>query len=71
MEEVLIESVEYGSEIINIVQNQEQIILLLQDILGYVEFISKPIWFIAVVVIPLYGLVGFLWWFMKQFIQKY
>lgn len=58
-------------KLLDIIQNQEQIIALLQDILGYVDFVSRPIWCIAVVIIPLVFIVGFLWWFMKQFIQKY
>lgn len=65
------EYVDYSGELIDIIKNQEEMISLLQDILEYADFISQPIWFIAVVIIPLFGVVSFLWWFMKQFIQKY
>ena len=71
MEGVLFECVDYSSEIADIIHNQEEIISLLQDVLEYANFISQPIWFLTVVIIPLVGIVSFLWWFMKQFIQKY
>jgi len=71
MEEILVDYVDYTSELIDIINNQEEIISLLQDVLGYAKFISQPIWFLIVVIIPLVGIVSFLWWFMKQFIQKY
>jgi len=71
MEGVLFEYVDYSSQLMDIVENQQEIISLLQDVLEYANFISQPIWFITVVIIPLIGVVSFLWWFMKQFIQKY
>lgn len=71
MEEILVDYVDYTSELIDIINNQEEIISLLQDVLEYANFISQPIWFLIVVIIPLVGIVSFLWWFMKQFIQKY
>ena len=71
MEQVLYEYVDYSSELLEIIENQQEIISLLQDVLEYANFISQPIWFITVVIIPLVGIVSFLWWFMKQFIQKY
>lgn len=71
MEGVLFEYVDYSGELLEIIENQQEIISLLQDVLEYANFISQPIWFVTVVVIPLIGVVGFLWWFMKQFIQKY
>lgn len=71
MEGVLFEYVDYSGELLEIIENQEEIISLLQDVLEYINFISQPIWFTTVVIIPLIGIVSFLWWFMKQFIQKY
>ena len=71
MEEVLFQYVDYSGELLEIIENQQEIISLLQDVLEYANFISQPIWFITVVIIPLIGVVSFLWWFMKQFIQKY
>ncbi|MGB4465977.1 MAG: hypothetical protein WBI55_07665 [Eubacteriales bacterium] len=71
MEGVLFEYVDYSGELLEIIENQQEIIALLQDVLEYADFISQPIWFITVVIIPLVGVVSFLWWFMKQFIQKY
>ena len=71
MEGVLFEYVDYSSQLMDIVENQEEIISLLQEVLAYAKLITQPIWFITVVVIPLIGVVSFLWWFMKQFIQKY
>ena len=71
MEEVLVEYADYSGELLEIIENQQEIISLLQDVLDYARFISQPIWFITVVIIPLIGVVSFLWWFMKQFIQKY
>lgn len=71
MEGVLLECVDYSGELLEIIENQEEIIALLQDVLAYAHLITQPIWFITVVIIPLIGIVSFLWWFMKQFIQKY
>lgn len=71
MEELFVEYVDYSGELLEIIENQQEIISLLQDVLAYANFISQPIWFITVVIIPLIGVVSFLWWFMKQFIQKY
>jgi len=71
MEEVLFQYVDYSGELLEIIENQQEIISLLQDVLEYANFISQPIWFTTVVIIPLVGIVSFLWWFMKQFIQKY
>lgn len=71
MEELLVEYVDYSGELLEIIENQQEIISLLQDVLEYANFISQPIWFTTVVIIPLIGIVSFLWWFMKQFIQKY
>jgi len=71
MEGVLFEYVDYSSQLMDIVENQEEIIALLQEVLAYAKLITQPIWFITVVIIPLVGIVSFLWWFMKQFIQKY
>jgi len=71
MEEVLFQYADYSGELLEIIENQQEIISLLQDVLEYANFISQPIWFITVVIIPLIGVVSFLWWFMKQFIQKY
>lgn len=65
------EYIDYTSQLEEIIENQEELILLIQNVLEYFNFISKPIWFITVVIIPLFVIVGFLWWFMKQFIQKY
>ncbi|NMA67290.1 MAG: hypothetical protein GX957_13835 [Clostridiaceae bacterium] len=71
MEEMLVEYVDYSGELLEIIEKQEEIILLLQEVLEYCNLITQPIWFITVVIIPLMGVVSFLWWFMKQFIQKY
>ena len=71
MEGALFEYVDYSGELLEIIENQKEIISLLQDVLEYANFISQPIWFITVVIIPLVGVVSFLWWFMKQFMQKY
>jgi hypothetical protein len=63
--------VDYTSELVEIIENQQELMLLMQNILNYVNFISQPVWFITVVIVPLYFIIRFLWWFMKQFLQKY
>lgn len=71
MEELLVECADYSGQLLEIIENQQEIISLLGNVLEYANFISQPIWFITVVIIPLVGVVSFLWWFMKQFMQKY
>ena len=65
------EYLDYTSELVEIINNQEEIIMLLYNIIEYAKFLSQPIWFITVVILPLYFIIKFLWWFMKQFLQKY
>lgn len=65
------ECIDYTSQFVEIIENQEELLLLMENILNYVNFISQPIWFITVVIIPLYFIIKYLWWFMKQFLQKY
>ena len=65
------EYIDYTSQFLDIINNQEEIISLLYNIIEYAKFLSQPIWFITVVILPLYFIIKFLWWFMKQFIQKY
>lgn len=71
MEGMLVELADYSGELADIISNQEVIISALEGVLDYINFVSQPIWFIAVVIIPLFSIVGFLWFIMKQFIQKY
>lgn len=65
------EYIDYTSQLLDIINNQEEIISLLYNIIEYAKFLSQPIWFITVVILPLYFIIKFLWWFMKQFLQKY
>lgn len=73
MEEILnyVDYVDYTGYFVDIISNQEEIIMLLHNIIEYAKFLSQPIWFLTIVIIPLYFIVRFLWWFMKQFLQKY
>lgn len=65
------EYIDYTSQLLDIINNQEEIISMLYNIIEYAKFLSQPIWFITVVILPLYFIIKFLWWFMKQFLQKY
>ena len=68
---LFMECIDYTGQLVEIIENQQELMLLMQNILNYVNFISQPVWFITVVIIPLYFIIKFLWWFMRQFIQKY
>lgn len=78
MEDIVVESIDYSSQLSDILSSQSDILSQMEVLNESIEALQSytipivsGIWTFVTVIVPLCLLVVSLWWFFKQFLYEY